>query len=611
MSQDVSFRRKIIYVAMIALLLFPLFLLGQPATTRSSGGVLAQLRTEYNLSQSDLGEIDPASEAMKLATMGLRPVAVISLWEKSNEFKMKEDWDNLSATLNQIIKLQPNYITVWEFQAHNLSYNVSVEFDDYRQRYHWVKKGISFLTEGTRYNRENPRLLHQIGWITGQKFGRADEHVQFRQLFRADEDFHREINEEVVVDEALGFDGRPDHWLVGRLWYQRAQSAVDTKGIPLRGKSPLIFHSDNPMSLINYAGAIEDEGVLGETAMRAWRHGSEGWAEYGQRQIPTSWGHNIRLADYERTNDEAEAMIRTLDEMLPGLRDQIKQEKRDRLTPEQRAAMDTPMEELTDDDYELWTEAMRQTQVTHREVAERAADRELRERAVKLAGRIEDAQLLASRTAQYRGIVNYEYWKTRCEAEQTRTAVDAREYLYKARRLQDEASLEEARELYEKSWQQWRQLYDQFPPLMDDVAADDLVRAIERYARLLQQLDEPLPDDFPLYDFLRRHEANLDDFLKQALLKQGDAGATTPPTPDETPDEAPEMETPEEAPQEPAKPEGQEAETASEKPEVEKPQPADGEPAEPAVEGPAAKEPAAEPEQPEMEETPESESGTG
>jgi hypothetical protein len=35
MSQDVSFRRKIIYVAAIALLLFPLFLLGQPATTRS------------------------------------------------------------------------------------------------------------------------------------------------------------------------------------------------------------------------------------------------------------------------------------------------------------------------------------------------------------------------------------------------------------------------------------------------------------------------------------------------------------------------------------------------------------------------------------------------
>jgi hypothetical protein len=621
MSQDISFRRKIIYVAAIALLLFPLFLLGQPATTRSSGGVLAQLRTKYNLSQSDLGQIDPASEAMKLATMGLRPVAVITLWEKSNEFKMKEDWDNLSATLNQIIKLQPNYITVWEFQAHNLAYNVSVEFDDYRQRYHWVKKGISFLTEGTRYNRENPRLLHQIGWITGQKIGRADEHVQFRQMFRQDDDFHREINEEVFVDEALGYDGRPDHWLVGRLWYERAQSAVDTKGIPLRGKSPLIFHSDNPMSYINYAGAIEDEGVLGETAMRAWRVGSEGWAEYGQRQIPTSWGHNIRLADYERTNDEAEAMIRTLDEMLPGLRDQVKQEKRDRLTPEQRAALDTPVEQLSDENYELWLEAQRETQITHREVAERAVDRELRERAVKLAGRIEDAQLLASRTAQYRGIVNYEYWQTRSEAEQTRTAVDAREYLYNARRLQDEASLEDARELYEKSWQQWRKLYDQFPPLMDDVAADDLVRAIQRYARLLQQLDEPLPDDFPLYDFLQRHESNLDDFLRQALQQRSDASSTAPPAPEETPDDAPEMEEPETEKPDAAKPADEEApadkpaaeESDDEMPDTEKPEAEEPKVEKPEAEEPAAEEPPAEPsetEEPEMDEAPEEESET-
>jgi hypothetical protein len=97
----------------------------------------------------------------------------------------------------------------------------------------------------------------------------------------------------VVVDDALGYDGRPDQWLVGRLWYQRAQLAVDTMGIPLRGKSPLIFHASNPMSLINYS-AIEEEGVLGETAMRAWREGAQGWADYGERQIPTSWGHNVR-----------------------------------------------------------------------------------------------------------------------------------------------------------------------------------------------------------------------------------------------------------------------------------------------------------------------------
>ena len=121
---------------------------------------------------------------MKLATLGLRGVAANILWEKANDYKLREDWDNLAATLKQITKLQPNFLSVWEFQAHNLSYNISVEFDDYRQRYHWVKKGIGFLMEGTHYNRDNPIMYHQIGWFMGQKLGRSDERKQFRRMFR-------------------------------------------------------------------------------------------------------------------------------------------------------------------------------------------------------------------------------------------------------------------------------------------------------------------------------------------------------------------------------------------------------------------------------------------
>ena len=576
MSQDVSFRRKVIYAAAIALLLFPLFLLGQPATTTTSGGVLAQLRTEYNLGQSDLGEIDPASEAMKLATMGLRPVAVITLWEKANEYHKKEDWDNLSATLNQIIKLQPNFISVWEFQAHNLSYNVSVAFDDYRQRYHWVKRGINFLTDGIRFNRENPRLLHQIGWITGQKFGRADEYVQFRQMFREDDDFHREINEEVIVDDALGYDGRPDHWLVGRLWYQRAQSAVDTMGIPLRGKSPLIFHASNPMSLINYASAIEEEGVFGETAMRAWRDGQQGWSDFGERQIPTSWGHNVRLADYEQVREQAAKIVEAFYELAPGLREQIKQEKREQLSEELQAALDIPEEELTEDTFELWAEAKRATFVSLPEVADRVEDRQIRQRARRLAGSIQETQTLADRTAQYRGTVNYEYWRTRCEAEQTPAALRARENLYNAGIYLDQASLEDARRLYEISWDNWRELYDEYPRLMDAVEADDVLQAIRRYGSLLQQLDEPLPVDFPLYDFLGRfhdrHDDTLDDFLRQALQQHQRAAFAAPPEQDEAMEQQEPASSEESAdqdkPEEPEEPEEEEELAEQEEPAV-------------------------------------------
>ncbi len=177
MTQNASFIRKVAYACAIVLLLFPIFILGQPATRSAgdspeggqgtSGGKLAQMRASYGLSQAELGDIDPASETMKMATLGLRGVATNVLWTKATQYKRTESWDKLSATLNQIAKLQPNYISVWEFQAHNLSYNVSAEFDNYRHRYEWVKKGIEFLVEGTHYNERSPRLYWNLGWFLG------------------------------------------------------------------------------------------------------------------------------------------------------------------------------------------------------------------------------------------------------------------------------------------------------------------------------------------------------------------------------------------------------------------------------------------------------------
>ena len=70
--REKSFRRKIIYLVAIAVLLVPLFWLGHPATTdseKSSGGTLARLRAdpEYALSQKHLGQIDATGYALRAA----------------------------------------------------------------------------------------------------------------------------------------------------------------------------------------------------------------------------------------------------------------------------------------------------------------------------------------------------------------------------------------------------------------------------------------------------------------------------------------------------------------------------------------------------------------
>ena len=115
---------------------------------------------------------------------------------------------NLSATLEQMTKLQPNFYSIWDFQAHNLSYNISVEFDNYRDRYAWVMKGIEFLRQGIGFNNREPRLLGRMGWFIGQKIGRADEKVQYRRLFKADDDFHQR-------DRPGRTQPERDNWLVG------------------------------------------------------------------------------------------------------------------------------------------------------------------------------------------------------------------------------------------------------------------------------------------------------------------------------------------------------------------------------------------------------------
>lgn len=299
MNEQRSFIRKVGYVCAVAVLLLPLSYLSQPATSESQGGQLARFRSAHNLSQTNLGEIDPAGETMKLATLGLRGIAANILWEKANYYKKVEDWTSLSATLEQITKLQPNFVSVWQFQGWNMSYNVAVEFDDYHDRYQWVIRGINFLKEGTLYNEHEPRLLWDIGWYISQKIGRADERVLYRQMFREDDDFHK-------ADDPNRRRSERDNWLVGEWWFEKAEKLVDERGVPIKGNSPLVFHSNRPMCEINYADALEEDGTFGEVAKIAWGKAGKAWSDYGNRDLPTTYNTIIRLNDQERLQQARE-----------------------------------------------------------------------------------------------------------------------------------------------------------------------------------------------------------------------------------------------------------------------------------------------------------------
>ncbi|MBC7352534.1 MAG: IRE (iron responsive element), partial [Thermogutta sp.] len=116
MTSRQQFLRKIVYLVIMAVLLGVLAYLGTPAAPsrdpqRSSpGGVLAQVREKEGLTPTQLGQLDPSGEAIKLATLGMRGVAVHILWMKAEDYKRRKDWTNLSATLEQMVKLEPHFV---------------------------------------------------------------------------------------------------------------------------------------------------------------------------------------------------------------------------------------------------------------------------------------------------------------------------------------------------------------------------------------------------------------------------------------------------------------------------------------------------------------------
>ncbi len=522
----VALRRQLIYVLAMVALLVPLYVLGKPSVRNKDGsesqrgGTLAQLRSKYDLGQGDLGEIDPASESMRLATLGLRGVAATILWQRAEYYKKEKYWDRLSATLNQIAVLQPHFVKVWEFQSHNLSYNISVEFDDYRQRYQWVKRGIEYLVKGSKYNKHKTEMPYELGWFFGNKMGVSDERKQFRQLYRDDKNFHREIAEKSMDlnnAEGLGPDSKPDNWLSGRLYYERAYDMV-RKENARPAKSPLMFYRMSSSWLTKYAEGLQAEGPeanLGDPARVAWRRAAAGIKSFGDMTIQTTFGDEITLNTIDQANQDLLKAEKEFQEYCGETYQNILADRRSKLTKEQLAATEVEDFERNFDQLMLAEQASSVLTIDPRDVVTKlSADKQVK--GFQIAEKIRIAKEYIQHVEIYRNQINYAYWKSRCDAEQEDSAITARTNMYAANELLDKGELDAALKKYDTAWNAWNDLFNKFPSMMIDDAADEVTAAIDRYRRLLETPD--LPKDFPLQSFLKFREINEGNMADPSLM---------------------------------------------------------------------------------------------
>src|SRR5205823_3344456 len=73
---------------------------------RSPGGLLAQKRDEFHLSQATLGGVDPTSQTMALGALGRRGAAVVVWGDAARKCQMREDWNGLKPVVAQITRVQ-------------------------------------------------------------------------------------------------------------------------------------------------------------------------------------------------------------------------------------------------------------------------------------------------------------------------------------------------------------------------------------------------------------------------------------------------------------------------------------------------------------------------
>jgi len=521
-----SLSRKIIYILAMVALLFPLFYLGKPPTKGS--GKIAELRSRYSIGQADLGKLDPASESMKLATLGMRGIAATALWMQADHYKEEKYFDRFSATLNQIALLQPHMISVWQHQAHNLSYNVSPEFEDYRQRYEWVKKGIDYLVKGTKFNARKPILQYDLGQYLGAKMGKADEKLQYRELFRNDDEFHNYFIEQGLnakSDDALGPDRKPDNWLVGKQWYEQAYQLV-AAGMPIK-KSPHLLFSYGPLWQMYHGEAIEEEGVLDERAKFVWERASRDWKDFGNRELATTGYVPVTLRSIDTAKKNVEEVRGKFFVKTSDVVDKVraaKKEKAASANPRKVEAFDKPMDQRSAEERTWATEIALAIEPTYQELASELPRKDQIE-ALELASQLRAAEEYARSTSSLREQVNYTYWETRALAEQQQMMVDARRLIYEANKLIDVADIKGAVEKYEEGFIRWDKVFRYYPVIMTEDVGGDVLKAINRYKKLI---DEDIDERFVLHEFMqfrRAYDADYLDFNIEKTLSDWNAGA--------------------------------------------------------------------------------------
>jgi hypothetical protein len=123
----------------------------------------------------------PPSLAFATVAMGaFRGLLVDILWLRADRLKDQGEFFDAKQIAEWITTLQPRFAAVWEFQAWNMAYNISVAIPatQPQERWRWVKNGYEMLRDqGIPLNPKSILLYHELARIFQHKLGSVSDDV--------------------------------------------------------------------------------------------------------------------------------------------------------------------------------------------------------------------------------------------------------------------------------------------------------------------------------------------------------------------------------------------------------------------------------------------------
>ncbi len=138
-------------------------------------------RQEMNLIIDKPENIPPSLAFATIATGAFRGLVVDVLWMRADRLKEQGQFFDARQLAEWITILQPRFASVWEFQAWNMAYNISVAIPATQpdQRWRWVKNGYELLRDEAidKYKLTNISLYRELARIFQHKIGGVSDDV--------------------------------------------------------------------------------------------------------------------------------------------------------------------------------------------------------------------------------------------------------------------------------------------------------------------------------------------------------------------------------------------------------------------------------------------------